>query len=892
MPSHAARDSSRVSALWRRRDELWQRALDLLDRVRPGGQDPRQPRPAGHQRHGRKPGRRIADHLRLIVGVPLVTVVAFAGLAVLTTTQQSLDTADLHELVLLGGDAGRLAHVLQDERAAAASVLTGNSTNAQPRLEDFAKAGSVTDGTIRDYRARRARIDEQQVDAPDLIHRIDAGLNALSDLRNQVRSGAQASVTAVAFSYRIVVADLLRFREAVARAGAPPDIADDIRAAAALSKAAEAVGQQQVAVLRAMPPGQLTPALRQEITAARATFTEWIAQFTDLARPEWRGWYEQASVGGEVLAAQRLQDDVARTQLAVVDIEPAKWIGTMASWVDRLFDVQQRIDRAIAAEVAAVHTSQVRKAIIEAIGVALALAAAVVLTSVVVRRITHRLRRLHDAARTIAYERLPAVVAELRAAPPGTVRPHDVANRSVPEVSVDGADEIAEVAQAFEAVHREAVRIAGEQAVMRSNMAEIFVHLSRREQRLVDAVLAQVDRVERDETDPDRLQELYQLDHLATRMARINLSLLVLGGSGAARVRREDTSLGKVLQAAISQIEHYTRVRFGAIDNDVAVVSEAVDEVVHLLAELIDNATSYSSPESEVWVAARALGDRIIIQIGDIGVGLSAQRREQLNRLLAQPPAIDIAAVRAMGLTVVGHIAARYRIRVELRPGQGIGTVAEVTLPSTVFRAIGATQPDLVEPSVSPSWAPPPDLVEPSVSPSWAPPPDPPAPPPPSPAPTSSPPWAPLPPLRPAGAEPNGGKPEWPPFAEPATDTFVRLSDDTAELPIFQEVSGWFRIGSTSSGSGNWRSNADAGWRAAARAATPAVTTTTAAGLPVRHPQRHLVPGAAPPGAGRPPGAARRDPAAIAAAMSAYARGVAGRRNATPADLAEAELSE
>src|SRR6185312_13625353 len=100
----------------------------------------------------------------------------------------------------------------------------------------------------------------------------------------------------------------------------------------------------------------------------------------------------------------------------------------------------------------------------------------------------------------------------------------------------------------------------------------------------------------------------------------------------------------KVLQAAISQIEHYTRVRFGAVDNDVAVVSEAVDEVVHLLAELIDNATSYSPPESEVWVAARALGDRIIIQIGDIGVGLSAQRREQLNRLLAQPPAIDIAA--------------------------------------------------------------------------------------------------------------------------------------------------------------------------------------------------------------------------------------------------------
>ena len=248
------------------------------------------------------------------------------------------------------------------------------------------------------------------------------------------------------------------------------------------------------------------------------------------------------------------------------------------------------------------------------------------------------------------------------------------------------------MAQAFRAVHREAVRIAGEQAVMRSNVAEIFVHLSRREQRLVDAVLAQVDRVERDETDPDRLQQLYQLDHLATRMARINLSLLVLGGSGAARVRREDAPMGKVLQAAISQIEHYTRVRFGSVDDDVAVVAEAVDEIVHLLAELLDNATGYSPPESEVWVTGRALGDRIILQIVDEGVGLAPSRREQLNELLAQPPAIDIAAVRAMGLTVVGHIAARYQIQVQLRPGQHGGTLAEVVIPKDVFRPIMASE--------------------------------------------------------------------------------------------------------------------------------------------------------------------------------------------------------
>ena len=162
-------------------------------------------------------------------------------------------------------------------------------------------------------------------------------------------------------------------------------------------------------------------------------------------------------------------------------------------------------------EVGDLRDEQVTQAGVQIAGVALVLLIAIVLTGVVARRITRRLRALHDAAREVAYEQLPTVVAELRAAAPGTVDPDEVADRASAKLVVGGADEVADVAQAFRAVHREAVRIAGEQAVMRSNVAEIFVHLSRREQRLVDAVLAQVDRVERDETDPDRLQQLYQL---------------------------------------------------------------------------------------------------------------------------------------------------------------------------------------------------------------------------------------------------------------------------------------------------------------------------------------------------------------------------------------------
>ena len=612
----------------------------------------------------------------------------------------------------------------------------------------------------------------------------------------------------------------------------------------------------------------------------------------------------------------------------------------MSGWSGLLFGVQQKVDDAVVEKVGDLRDEQVTQAGVQIAGVALVLLIAIVLTGVVARRITRRLRALHDAAREVAYEQLPAVVAELRAAAPGTVDPDEVADRASAKLVVGGADEVADVAQAFRAVHREAVRIAGEQAVMRSNVAEIFVHLSRREQRLVDAVLAQVDRVERDETDPDRLQQLYQLDHLATRMARINLSLLVLGGSGAARVRREDAPMGKVLQAAISQIEHYTRVRFGSVDDDVAVVAEAVDEIVHLLAELLDNATGYSPPESEVWVTGRALGDRIILQIVDEGVGLAPSRREQLNQLLAQPPAIDIAAVRAMGLTVVGHIAARLR-----DPGRSCGpastaapsprwssprTCSARSWPRSASRSSrrpssrarrpatattsgngngsggggGAT----ARPVAAELFTPAPRTAPPSLfdvptqeyrvaSPSpaaeytqdycrtnqtqsfaavqdYAPPRD----------------------YRTATPMPPGPG-AWPPLPEPDVPSILADADDSIELPIFQSVNGWFRttevpvevtVPSAYTVAAvpvveeppNWESSADEGWRAAQQAATPDVSSVTASGLPVRAPQRHLVPGAAVPSQVDRSTTPRRDPSKVAAAMSAYARGVAGRRPA------------
>ncbi|MEJ3744671.1 nitrate- and nitrite sensing domain-containing protein [Actinomycetes bacterium KLBMP 9797] len=797
---------------------------------------------------------------------PLVAVVGFASFALENSVEQANRASDLRVLAGLATDAGTVAYQLQRERVAAADLLTSGT----PKQESaYAAQTAQTDDAVARYRQQRALAPAVPDGTATVLGRIDAGLAGLAPLRAQVRTAANASVSAMTFSYRIVVADLLAYRETLAQGVTSTEIADGIRASAALAKASEAVGLQQVAVMRTLAAGQLTPVLQQDITASRTGFTEASLAFLALARPQWRIWWEQAGSGEEIVALQRLQDQVSRAQPGEdLRLNSGAWITATQGWARRIFDVQQRVDAQVRTDIEAARVDQRRRALLEAAAMAVAVLLTLVVTWAVARQITRRLRRLRDAANVVAFNELPALVAELRGADRAAVHPEALAMQVAP-LERASKDEIGEVGQAFSAVHRAAVRTAAEQAVMRANTADIFIHLSRREQRLVDAVLAQVDTVEKDETDPERLQQLYTLDHLATRMARINASLLVLGGVGVGRVRHDDVPLPMVLQAAMSQIENYTRIRMGVVDGDVAVAPGAVDEVVHLLAELMDNATSYAPPDSDTWVTARALGDRVIVQISDEGVGLPPQRLAQLNELVSRPPAIDVAAVRAMGLVVVGQLANRLGARVELRPGPKLGVIAEVALPGTLIRPVSEAEQLPVAGEV------PADLPSLGLQRSL-----------------------PVSPVFRSAPVPVSPAPAPAPTAR-------RYHDDTEELLIFEQVNSWFRADHpapspspeperAANGNGNgttygtpqsngtngtgWETPADEGWRAAREALTPQTVATTPSGLPIRQPQRNLVPGGIDVPAERRERSEQRDPAQVAAAMSAYARGVAARR--------------
>jgi signal transduction histidine kinase len=293
------------------------------------------------------------------------------------------------------------------------------------------------------------------------------------------------------------------------------------------------------------------------------------------------------------------------------------------------------------------------------------------------------LRRLRAEALQVATTRLPETVRVLRESGDGAQVPE------VPSIGVNTRDEIGEVARAFDEVHREAIRLAGDEAKLRTNVNSMFVNLSRRSQTLVERQLQLIEGLEQGEEDENRLANLFRLDHLATRMRRNSENLLVLAGQEAARKWSEPVPLVDIARASLSEVENYERVQI-QIPSGIEIAGPAVTDAVHLLAELIENAISFSPRESKVQVTSAPADGGVMVTINDLGIGMSGDELAEANWRLANPPVVDVAVSRRMGLFVVGRLADRHGIRVQLRPsGEQAGTTSLVMLPDAITHGGG-----------------------------------------------------------------------------------------------------------------------------------------------------------------------------------------------------------
>ncbi|MEV0971428.1 sensor histidine kinase [Microtetraspora glauca] len=302
------------------------------------------------------------------------------------------------------------------------------------------------------------------------------------------------------------------------------------------------------------------------------------------------------------------------------------------------------------------------------------------------RKLTAEMVGLEEAAIELADRRLPAVVTRLR-------RGEDVdVSAETPPVTIPGKTvEVDHVANAFTSVQRTAIEAAVDQARMRAGVNKVFLNLARRNQSLLHRQLSMLDGLEQQVTDPDVLDKLFGIDHLTTRMRRHAEGLIILSGAVPGRGWRTPVALFDVVRAAIEEVEDYLRVEV-TVPHGPALMGPAVTDVIHLIAELVENATIFSPPHTQVFVRGEVAARGFALEIEDRGLGICADEMEQLNAKLAEPPEFDLADSERLGLFVVGRLAKRHGVRVSLRSSPYGGTSAIVLIPAELMAEGGAQE--------------------------------------------------------------------------------------------------------------------------------------------------------------------------------------------------------
>ncbi|MBA2944503.1 sensor histidine kinase [Streptomyces himalayensis] len=651
---------------------------------------------------GAGPGRRlrqlpgwrsIRGRVAVVLAVPTCLLLSLTGLGVADRAADwsaARDTVDQVGLLVRAQD---LVRELQRERGLTNGLLGG--------------AGKYRD----DVDVQRARTDDVLTEVEAVLHeqsgdRPSAATTALEDAltpldslgitRDEVDAGSADRTRTLAF-YTEAVTALIGAQSTRMPAG-DHRITDGIQALQALARATEAVALERGSLNGVFAAGRFRAGEYLAFTEIRATRLAALDQYAGLATPAQESELDAAF---DTAAARRATAYEKRAEGgadgSTLSVDPSVWWSTMTTLVDDLHGVQRKVGedvRAHAADAGSTATQQLGGFL--ALG-ALILAVATALAVLAARSITRPLSALADQADAVARSRLPAAVRRIQEAGPDDTGDLDEPVAPEPKEGGDeapgSAREITRLAAALRNVERTAVGLAGEQAVLRRNTTESLASLGRRNQALLGRQLGLITTLESQELDPDALAELFELDHLATRMRRNAESLLVLAGAETPpRSWPGTVTMTEVVQSAVAEVEQYQRVQVPDLEQS-RVRGHAVAEVSHLLAELVENALVFSPPAQPVEIYGWRDTGEYCLAIVDHGIGMSDEQLARANARLSGRESFLItpagSAARAggtLGHYVVGRLAARLGAQVELRRSQGPGTTAYVALPAAIVQ--------------------------------------------------------------------------------------------------------------------------------------------------------------------------------------------------------------
>jgi signal transduction histidine kinase len=668
-----------------------------------------------------------------------VTGLVFGGLRVADAVSTSDSYGRTAQLATLGAQATTLAQALENERdlSAGASAYTLLSVEAAKTPSTVTKplaagqaseqaslkaAENTTDAAAQQARTLAAAIGTAfpattQAKAESVVQMIDS----IPGLRTEAVGESAAQIID---NYSTSVADLFVLNDEITSGSGDALLSDEVRALGAVSRAKDEASQQRAllydALIEVSVPDAVTdktvgtvlagtPVNTYPVTQALADAGELgtlttaqglqfadITDFNDAATPDQVNAYQLAVGGPQADEAQLIDgfvalngdprltferigqhDSLRLPQATVASI----WYSDMSAQISEMRQIETQVMASIVSRGQTLQNAASNSALLTAVVTLAAVLLVLLATALVGRTLVNPLRRLQEDALEIAAVRLPSRVAAAAAGTEPGEEPEPIE-----PIGVSSTDEIGMVARAFDQVHAEAVRLAGNEAQLRGSLNAMFISLSRRSVPLIDRLSRMIDAMEQTEDDPDQLANLFSMDHLVTRMRRNSENLLVLAGEEPVRKWTESVPLADVTRAAAAEIEQYGRVAL-TVQPGVMVSGQAAADVVHLLAELIENATLFSPQSSQVRVTVMELSTGgILVEVRDDGVGVSANRLADMNWRLDNPPALDVSISRHMGLYAVAHLAARHGIRVKLRPGVPQGLSALVWLPGSLAR--------------------------------------------------------------------------------------------------------------------------------------------------------------------------------------------------------------
>ncbi|MEU1906393.1 sensor histidine kinase [Streptomyces hygroscopicus] len=631
---------------------------------------------------------RLPVKLGAVLVVPALLAVALGVVQIQRDVERANSYADVQRLVKLRGGLMPLISDLQMERTMSAERLRGGAS------ADTAMLRQQT-GRVDRARAAVTRTMERapRLEGASALRYREAFklLDGLPALRRQVSSAGIGSWTAVT-GYSKIINGLLDLDQALGSRFGEPQLSGPATALYDLEVVQEQVHLQHVILMEGREPGKLDDdKLIRALAESAIRMGDKLSDFRAVATAAEQRAYQRTVTGPEVerrselLRAALYQSAQPGTGQGGANTSPTFPAGEWNRSSERTGELIERVEKGLADQLR-VTSARLQDQTSDRAGAESVLLFAVLLLALAIgigiaRHLLRSLTVLRSTALEVAERRLPEAVA--------SIRDGEASSTSISAVPVHTTEEFGQLARAFDAVHGQAVRLAAEQAALRSDLRDTLVNLSRRSQSLVDRLLRLMEELELHEEDPDQLANLFKLDHLATRMRRNNENLMVLCGSTPVRPSEQRVPLDTVLRAAVSEIEHYQRVVVEPVPS-AEVIGYAAGDLARMIAELLDNATAFSPPQTQVVISnTLRLDGSALIEIHDEGFGMSGAELAKAHRRVAGDASVEVPTSRQMGLSVVGRLARRHGVTVELASDRatGAGLRAGVLVPAKLMLA-------------------------------------------------------------------------------------------------------------------------------------------------------------------------------------------------------------